>query len=95
MHFNTSSPHDDPGDLHYALWNFPAVDVDIAAQLVGVSPSIVYRQIRATGEAFDGVPARKVGRRYVIPTKPLRVFLMCDEPHPSTHTGQAANRCRA
>jgi len=39
MHFNTSTPHDDPEDLHYALWNFPAVDVDIAAQLVGVSPS--------------------------------------------------------
>ena len=95
MHFNTSSHHDGSGDLHYALWNFPAVDVDIAAQLVGVSPSIVYRQIRATGDAFDGVPARKVGRRYVIPTKPLRVFLMCDEPHPSTHIGQTARRGRA
>ena len=92
MRFNSSTPHVDPGDLHYALWNFPAVDVDIAAQLVGVSPSIVYRQIRATGDAFDGVPARKVGRRYVIPTKPLRVFLMCDEPDPSNH---AANRGRA
>lgn len=92
MHFNTSTPHVDPGDLHYALWNFPAVDVDIAAQLVGVSPSIVYRQIRATGEAFDGVPARKVGRRYVIPTKPLRVFLMCDEPRRNTHTDRSVDR---
>ena len=92
MHFDNSTSHDDPGDLHCALWNFPAVDVDIAAQLVGVSPSIVYRQIRATGEAFDGVPARKVGRRYVIPTKPLRVFLMCDDPGPSTNIGQTARR---
>ena len=92
MHFNTSKPHNDPGDLHYALWNLPAVDVDIAAQLVGVSPSIVYRQLRATGEAFHGVPARKVGRRYVIPTKPLRVFLMCDEPPTSTRAHQEPNR---
>ena len=92
MHFNTSSPHDDPRDLHYALWNLPAVDVDIAAQLVGVSPSIVYRQLRATGEAFHGVPARKVGRRYVIPTKPLRVFLMCDEPLASTREDRESNR---
>ena len=92
MHFNTSSPHNDPRDLHYALWNLPAVDVDIAAQLVGVSPSIVYRQLRATGEAFHGVPARKVGRRYVIPTKPLRVFLMCDEPNRNTRTDRNLDR---
>ena len=67
----------DVEDAYYLLWRKPTIDVDVAALLVGVSAQTIYKTIRDSGMAFDGVPALKIKRRYVIPTEPLRTFLHC------------------
>lgn len=70
-------PADDKSDLVWALWMLPVIDVPTAATLTGVSSAALYRRLRATGEVFDGVPGKKSGRRYLVPTEPLRNFLCC------------------
>jgi excisionase family DNA binding protein len=52
-----------------------AVNVPHAAQMLDVSPRTIENYIRA-----KILPARKIGRRTVIPVDALKAFLNCDQP---------------
>jgi excisionase family DNA binding protein len=54
-----------------------AVDIRSAAQMLSVSPRTIQNYIRARL-----LPARKIGRRTVIPVKALEAFLRNDQPSP-------------
>jgi len=54
-----------------------AVSVREAAAMLSVSPRSVQNYIRA-----KTLPARKIGRRTVIPVRALEVFLRSDQPSP-------------
>lgn len=65
-------------DATFLLWRSVAVNVPTVALLTGISEQGIYRLVRSTGEVLPGVAALKVGRRYLVPTGPLRRALMCD-----------------
>lgn len=54
-----------------------AVDTREAAQMLSVSPRTIQNYIRA-----KILPARKIGRRTVIPMRALETFLRVDQPSP-------------
>jgi excisionase family DNA binding protein len=54
-----------------------AVDIREAAQMLSVSPRTIQNYIRA-----KMLPARKIGRRTVISTRALEIFLRTDHPSP-------------
>jgi excisionase family DNA binding protein len=54
-----------------------AVDTREAARLLSVSPRTIQNYLRA-----KMLPARKIGRRTVIPVRALEVFLRTDHPSP-------------
>lgn len=56
-----------------------AVDTREAAQMLSVSPRTIQNYIRA-----KLLPARKIGRRTVIPVRALENFLRTDQPSPVT-----------
>jgi excisionase family DNA binding protein len=54
-----------------------AVDIREAAQMLSVSPRTIQNYIAA-----KLLPARKIGRRTVVPMRALEAFLRCDQPSP-------------
>jgi excisionase family DNA binding protein len=56
-----------------------AVDIREAAQLLSVSPRTIQNYIHA-----KLLPARKIGRRTVIPVRALETFLRTDQPSPAS-----------
>ncbi len=58
-----------------------AVDTREAARLLSVSPRTIQNYIRAK---MFSPPARKIGRRTVIPVRALENFLRQDQPSPIT-----------
>ena len=54
-----------------------AVDIRSAAEMLSVSPRTIQNYIRA-----KLLPARKIGRRTVIPVRALENFLRSDQPSP-------------
>ena len=54
-----------------------AVDTREAAQMLSVSPRTIQNYVRA-----KLLPARKIGRRTVIPLHALELFLRKDQPSP-------------
>jgi len=54
-----------------------AVDIREAAQMLSVSPRTIQNYIAA-----KLLPARKIGRRTVIPVRGLEAFLRRDQPSP-------------
>lgn len=59
-----------------------AVDIREAARLLSVSPRSIQNFVAA-----KILPARKIGRRTVIPVRALENFLRHDQPSPVTKTG--------
>ncbi len=60
-----------------------AVDIREAARLLSVSPRTIQNYLRA-----KMLPARKIGRRTVIPVRALENFLRSDQPSPVTEPQQ-------
>ena len=77
-HTATKSRRATIDDATYLLWRSPTIDVQTTSLLTGVSEQTIYNMARTTGEALPGVKILRVGRRYVVPTSPLRKFLECD-----------------
>jgi len=59
-----------------------AVSISEAAAILGISPRSVQKYI-----ASKLLPARKLGRRTVIPVCALEAFLRKDQPSPSNQGG--------
>ena len=59
-----------------------AVGIREAAQMIGVSPRSVQNYVAA-----KLLPARKLGRRTVIPVRALEAFLRTDQPSPLSKPG--------
>jgi excisionase family DNA binding protein len=55
-----------------------AVSIREAAAMLGISPRSVQKYVAA-----NLLPARKIGRRTVIPFSALEAFLQNDQPSPS------------
>jgi excisionase family DNA binding protein len=64
-----------------------AVDIREAAQMLSVSPRTIQNYIAA-----KLLPARKIGRRTVIPIRALENFLRKDQPSPIEAKSNAAAR---
>jgi excisionase family DNA binding protein len=62
-----------------------AVSVREAAMLLSVSPRTIQNYIRA-----KIIPARKIGRRTVIPVRALENFLRTDQPSPAAKSNREA-----
>ncbi len=60
-----------------------AVDTREAARMLSVSPRTIQNYIRA-----KMLPARKLGRRTVIPVRALENFLRTDQPSPMVTNGE-------
>lgn len=68
----------DPSRMTKQTENPPlAVDTREASRLLSVSPRTIQNYIRA-----KLLPARKIGRRTVIPVRALENFLRSDQPSP-------------
>ena len=76
-HTATKSRRATIDDATYLLWRSPTIDVQTTSLLTGVSEQTIYNMARAKGEALPGVKALRIGRRYVVPTEPLRRVLEC------------------
>jgi excisionase family DNA binding protein len=61
-----------------------AVGIREAAQMLSVSPRTIQNYLRA-----KMLPARKIGRRTVIPVRALENFLRFDQPSPMVETVRA------
>ena len=61
-----------------------AVDIRSAAEMLSVSPRTIQNYIHA-----KLLPARKIGRRTVIPVRALENFLRSDQPSPVMETARA------
>lgn len=61
-----------------------AVDIRCAAEMLSVSPRTIQNYLRS-----KILPARKIGRRTVIPVRALEVFLRTDQPSPAMETVRA------
>jgi excisionase family DNA binding protein len=55
-----------------------AVSIIEAARLLSVSPRTIFNYLQA-----EMLPARKLGRRTVIPMRALEAFLRTDQPSPA------------
>jgi excisionase family DNA binding protein len=64
-----------------------AVDIRRAAEMLSVSPRTIQNYIHARL-----LPARKIGRRTVIPVRALEAFLRTDQPSPVVETARADAR---
>jgi excisionase family DNA binding protein len=62
-----------------------AVDVRTASQMLSVSPRTIQNYISA-----KVLPARKIGRRTVIPVRALEAFLRSDHTSPVQRCGAGA-----
>ena len=63
-----------------------AVDVRTASQMLSVSPRTIQNYISA-----KLLPARKLGRRTVIPVRALQNFLRTDQPSPALNVNATAD----
>lgn len=63
-----------------------AVGVRDAAAMLGISPRTIQNYISA-----KRLPARKIGRRTVIPVRALENFLRFDQPSPGANKGDVAS----
>jgi len=60
-----------PADILEELSSQTVVDVETAADALGVGRTLAYESVREHGQLAEGVPAIRVGRLWKIPTRPL------------------------